>query len=367
VRVVLDATPLFGVQTGVGRYTSRLLTELAGGPLEMSATAFTWRSLERLPSLLPPGVRPAARRMPARLLRAAWARTEQPPVEILTGPVDVMHATNFVLPPMRRAKGVLTVHDMAYLRMPETVSVASTRYRELVPKGLRRAAAVVTPSQAVADELVDAYHLNPSLVTATPLGVDPDWFTVPRPTPEWLAARGLPERYLLFVGTAEPRKNLPGLLAAYQLLRDSDPDAPALALAGPPGWGPVLDVAGMPRDAVIPLGFIHDSVLRPVVAGATALCLPSLYEGFGLPVLEAMAAGTPVVASDIPTTREVAGETAGGCVRMVDPADNEALAQALVDVAASPPEAEPGRKRAATFTWRQTAERTRAIYERIAG
>ena len=142
-------------------------------------------------------------------------------MEWLAGRADVVHGTNFVLPPLRRAAGVLTVHDLSYLRYPETVAAASLRYRTLVPRGLRRAAVVVTPSQAVAAEVRAEYGLG-DRVLATPLGVDEGWFgATPMPAAE-LAARGLPERYLLFVGTVEPRKGLPALLSALRLLHDSD-------------------------------------------------------------------------------------------------------------------------------------------------
>src|SRR6185312_2711183 len=192
-----------------------------------------------------------------------------------------VHGTNFVLPPLRRAAGVLTVHDLSYLRYPETVAAASLRYRTLVPRGLRRAAVVVTPSQAVAAEVKAEYGLG-DRVLATPLGVDEGWFgATPMPAAE-LAARGLPERYLLFVGTVEPRKGLPALLSALRLLHDSDRVAvPPLVLAGPPGWGPALETAALPPGAVLSAGYLDTADLRRLVAGAALLAYPSVYEGFG--------------------------------------------------------------------------------------
>lgn len=363
MRVVVDATPLLGVRTGVGRYTGHLLRELArlDPPLDLAATAFTWRGLDRLGAALPPGVRVAARRVPARLLQAAWAHGELPPVEWLAGRADVVHGTNFVLPPARHARGVVTVHDLSYLRVPETVTAASARYRELVPRGLRRADAVITPSATVADEVVETYRLDPATVVPTPLGVDPAWLAVSPPAPGWLAARGLPERYLLSVGTLEPRKGVPTLLAAYRRLLSQAPDAPPLVLVGPAGWGPALELAGLPPRAVVQVGYLEEAELRPVVAGAAVLCFPSLYEGFGLPPLEALAAGTPVVGTDIPTTREVVGPYA----RLVPPRDPDALAAALHKALGADHDPAPGRAHARTFTWRRTAEATRAVYERL--
>jgi len=354
-------------------------------PLELAATAFTWRGLDSLAEALPPGVSAAARRAPARLLQEAWARGDRLPVELLTGRADVVHATNFVLPPLRAARGVLTVHDLSYLRTPDTVSAASARYTTLVPRGLRRAAAVITPSRAVAEELIAAYRVDRERVTVTPLGVDGAWFDAAPPGPGWLEKHGFPERYLLFVGSAEPRKNLPVLLAALRGLHGTYPDIPPLVLAGPPGWGPTLDTAGLPAGAVIAAGYLGDADLRTAVAGAVALCFPSRYEGFGLPPLEALAAGTPVVAADIPAVREVTAPVVGAAVRLVPPSDVDRLADALLDVidgghgslaggatpaahatgaAADPRRA--GREHARTYTWARTAARTAAVYRRVA-
>ncbi len=367
MRVILDGTPLLGPRTGVGRYTAHLLSELPAMPgLDVAATAFTWRGLDGFASALPPGVRSAARRVPARLMHEAWARSELPRLEWLTGAVDVVHATNFVLPPPRRARGVLTIHDLAYLKLTGTVSTASARYRELVPRGLRRAAAVITPSEAIAAEVVDTYRLDPAMVTVTPLGVEAAWFDTSPPPRRWLAAHGLPSRYLLFVGTLEPRKNLPTLLEAVRGLHAEIGDAPPLVLVGPSGWGPALDLSRVPAGSVITSGYVRDDELRRLVAGAGALCFPSFYEGFGLPPLEALATGTPVVASDIPAIREVVGPVAGTAVRLVPPTDPDAFTDALIGVLKGKLDPEPGRAHARTFTWRRTAERTAAVYHSVA-
>jgi glycosyltransferase involved in cell wall biosynthesis len=409
LRVVLDGTPLLGRRTGVGRYVANLLAGLAElasdealgmavpvpvRPLELAATAFTWRGLDSLAQALPPGVAATARRAPARLLQDVWARGDRLPVELLTGRADVVHGTNFVLPALRSARGVLTIHDLSYLRTPDTVRVASARYMTLVPRGLRRAAAVITPSQAVAEEVIAAYRIDRDLVTATPLGVADAWFDAAPPGPGWLTAHGLPERYLLFVGTAEPRKNLSVLLSALRGLHGTYPDIPPLVLVGPPGWGPALDTAGLPAGAVISAGYLDEADLRTAVAGAAALCFPSRYEGFGLPPLEALAAGTPVIAADIPAVREVTAPVVGAAVRLVPPTDADRLADALLDVidgghggladgsapparpggaaglaGARPGAADPrraGREHARRFTWARTAALTAAVYRRAA-
>ena len=280
---------------------------------------------------------------------------------------DVVHGTNFVLPPPGRgAAGIVTVHDLSYLRYPETVSAASARYRELVPKSLRRAALVLADTQAVAEEIVAEYRLPADRVRAIPLGVDPAWFAAAdQPLPDPYANR-LPERYLLFVGTLEPRKDVATLLAAFRQLRRADPTTPPLVLAGPAGWGPALDTAGLTPADVLQLGYLDTPTLRAVVANAAALCFPSLYEGFGLPPLEALAAGTPVIASDIPPLREILGPVTAS-VTLVPVRDIDAFSQAIMRTLATPPDSEPGRAHARRFTWEQTASLTARAYRNSVG
>ena len=362
VSVAVDATPLLGPRTGIGRYVEHLLGGLAGrANLAVTAAAFTWRGFDGLRDEVPAGVAVAGRRAPARGLQAAWARWGFPPAEWLAGPADVLHGTNFVLPPTRRAAGVVTVHDLAYLHSPGVVGAASLRYRSLVPRGLARAALALTPSAAVAAELREAYGLPADRVRVTPLGVEPAWAAVPRPSPESLTARGLPADYLLAVGTLEPRKGLDVLLAAYAAVLAEEPDAPPLVLVGPAGWGPALDTARVPADRLRLPGYLPEAELRAVVAGARLLAFPSRYEGFGLPPLEAMAAGVPVVASDLPAVREVTG----GLVRLAPVGDVDALAGALLAElrAPTPPERlAAARERALGHTWARCAELTAAAY-----
>lgn len=365
MRVGFDATPLLGVRTGVGRYAEHLLRRLAAGPEEMVATAFTLRGRGDLPAAVPHGVPTRTRPVSARLLQELWARAEIPPVEWLVGRVDVFHATNFVLPPLRRAAGVVTVHDLSFLRTPETVTSASLRYRTLVPRSVRRAAVVCTPSEAVAEEVRAEYGLPAERVLATPLGVDEAWFDVPAPDAGWRAGLGLPDRYAVFAGTLEPRKDLPTLLAAFGQVLDHDGEA-RLVLAGPAGWGPALATAGLPAGSVTTTGYLPTEDLRRVVAGAACLVLPSRYEGFGIPLLEAFACGTPVITTDLPVTREVTG----GLARMFPVGDADALAGELAAVLAGTPDAAERDKRRAwarTFTWDRCAAATREAYARAAG
>jgi glycosyltransferase involved in cell wall biosynthesis len=361
IRISLDATPLLGRRTGVGRYVQGLLGALLETPQdEISVTAFTLRGARGLAGAVPHRAAVRSRPVPARLLRFAWTRTEWPSVLHLAGRSDVFHGTNFVLPPTGLAGGVVTVHDLAYLRYPGTVDRASSAYRELVPRSIHRAGQVVVPSAAVAAELADAYGLPDDRLTITPLGVDEVWFTATPPTSQDRLRAGLPEDYLLSVGTIEPRKGLQRLLAAYRELLSTVPDAPPLVLVGPPGWGTQLNLAGLPQQSVLLTGYLRDDELRRVVAGARALVFPSLYEGFGLPPLEALASGVPVVATDLPVTREVLGNQA----RFVASADD--LVAALTEAARGdlPGTSATRREHARRFTWARCAAETRQAYLR---
>jgi glycosyltransferase involved in cell wall biosynthesis len=371
VRLALDTTPLLGPRTGVGRYVGSLTRELAaaaqaGDPDELLGVAFTARGRRALPGQLPPGFRAVGPPAPARLLQRVWSRSELVPVTLLTGRVDVFHATNFVLPPTGRAAGVVTVHDLSFLRRPGTVTPASRAYRELVPRSIRRARMVLTPSRAVAAEVSEAYGLAPDRIAVTHLGVDREWFDAAPPDAGLRRRLGLPERWFVFVGNLEPRKNLPLLLDAYRALLAQHPDAPGLVLVGPPGWGPALDLRGIPAQQLVFTGYQTDLELRSLVAGATALVYPTTYEGFGLPPLEAFAAGIPVIASDLPVVREVVGDEPGTAV-LLPVGDAAALTAALAarldgdDPAGA---AEARRRRARAFSWAATAAATRAAYAR---
>jgi glycosyltransferase involved in cell wall biosynthesis len=358
LRVGIDATPTLGRITGVGRYVTQLIDALATDEsTQLRAAAFTLRSRGGLRAL-PPTVRRVHRPVPARLLNAAWLRGDRPSAEVVFGRVDVVHGTNYVLPPPRRAAGVVTVHDLTFLHHPEWVDAASLAYRELVPKAVRRASAVVTITHAVAAEIADAYDVEPDRLAVTHLGVDPEWFEPAQRPASW------PGEYILAVGSIEPRKGLDVLLAAYRDLIESGTDVPPLVIVGPPGWGARPDFAALPSDRALLAGYLPHDELRGAVANASVLAFPSRYEGFGLPPLEALAAGTPVVATDVPAVREVVGAH----VALVPIGNVEALADALSRALADPPDAaarDAGRAHAATFTWTACATATRAVYGRV--
>lgn len=361
MRVTLDATPLLGRRTGVGRYVANLVATLStshrardmGLQLQLSTWTLRGGRLTDLPSSVPQ----VGRAVPARVVRELWQHTDHPTAEALVGATDVFHGTNFVSPPTRRAREVITIHDLTYVELPQTVSPASLAYDVLVRRALRRGAHVVTPSRTTAAAVRAYYDLEPRRVTATPLGVERAWFSAQPPTSSWLAAHGLPTDYLVFVGSLDPRKNLSGLLRAHAAARAADPEVPDLILAGPAGRA--QDVA--PRPGIHVTGWLADAELMALVAGAAGLALPSFDEGFGLPVLEATAAGRPVVAADIAVLREVAGPHA----QFAAPHDDDALAQALINVLRvddSPLARQSRREWAEQFTWERCADATLDVY-----
>lgn len=366
MRVALDATPLLGRLTGIGTYVDRLVRALSelDDPPDLTLAPFTIRGASAL-TAPPAGTAPyharvVHRPMSARLLQSLWARTNVPPVEWLSGRCDVFHATNYVLPPTRRAARVVTVQDLTFVRFPATVTPAVLRFQQLVPRSIARADVVLCPAESTADDVAEHYGLSRDTVLVTPLGVDPAWARTERPSTAWLAEHGMPDRYVLFVGSQEPRKGLDTLIAAHSAARAGNRDGvPTLVLAGPPGWGKPVDAPDAIRT-----GYLTDAELRSLVAGASCLVLPSVYEGFGLPLLEAMACGRPVIASDLPVHREVTG----GHALLFPVGDVDALAAALTTASAE--DGTPGAKEragmrrrwAAGWTWKRCAEQTNAAY-----
>jgi glycosyltransferase involved in cell wall biosynthesis len=354
------------VQTGIGRVTTQLLEHLAGrGDLDVSAYAITWRNRRRLGDALPPQIRPATRPFPARLTRLLWPHRRFPSVEHWTGPVDVVHATNYVAPPSRAAV-LVTVFDLTYDRFPELCVGDALRYPRLVQVAIDRGATVHTASDFVADEIQERYGLPPERVIRVYPGLGPSSVGD--------AHRGRSiagtERYVLALGTIEPRKNLPVLVRAFDAVAAADPDA-TLVVAGPDGWGVdsfngAVDAAHH-RDRVRRLGWVDEEQRHDLLAGATVLAYPSIYEGFGLPPLEAMQAGVPVVASSAGALPEVLGDAA----LLPDPVSVDevagALSRVLHDEELQQSLIGRGEERARTYDWDQAMPDYVDAYRRVAG
>ena len=297
--------------------------------------------------------------LPRRALYDSWHRLRAPSVQRLAGPVDIVHATGGVVPPSGRAALVATVNDLAFLSRPEWFTRRGVRFATRGFELARaQAAVVIAPSRSTADDLA-AHGVDRERIRVVPLAA----VEASPGAAEIGAVRdryGLPGVFALWVGTAEPRKNLAGLLRAAERTATAVP----LVLAGPDGWG--LDAEALASRAacdVIRLGFVPQEELPALYAAARVFVYPSLMEGFGLPVLEAMAQGTPVVTSAGTATEEVCDDPAS----VVDPTDADALAAAIdavvIDDAEHSRRSASARARAAAFSWSATAAQVRIAYE----
>ncbi|MDQ2754397.1 MAG: glycosyltransferase family 4 protein [Actinomycetota bacterium] len=361
IRVGIDATPLLGTRTGIGAAVAGILEALPGHPrldvIGYGLTATGWRLL---PALLPAGVRSARRRpLPAAALLRAWARFDHPRLESATGPIEVAHGTNFVVPPTRRAARLVSVWDLTAWRYPELCTPTSRLYPALIERAVGTGAMVHTASQYVADEVASDLGVPAERVRMVSPGI-----TAPSGT-RMAAAGGAP--YVLALGTVEPRKDLPRLVAAFDQIAARHHDL-ELRIVGPPGWGEEdlaeAVEAAHHRARIRRTGWVDD--IGEVLQGAAVFAYPSLYEGFGFPPLEAMARGVPVVATSAGSLPEVLGD--GACLVPVRDADAlaEALDQVLTDQDRRSALVRAGHRQVARYSWAAAGEELSALYEELA-
>jgi glycosyltransferase involved in cell wall biosynthesis len=369
VRVALDVTALLDPTTGVGAFTHEVAGRLvARSGIEPVGFAASWRGRDRIASAVPPGLRVSTRPMAAQPLRRLWLRLDHPRIEHWTGQVDLVHGPNFVVPPTRAA-AVVTVHDLTCVRYPDLVTADVAQYPRLIQRAIDRGAWVHTVSAFVADEVRDHFAVDPEKVVAIHNG--PTVLPEPGPTTDVAAGRELAtaHRYVLALGTVEPRKDLPTLVQAFDRIA-AEHAGLRLVIAGGDGWGDAperladaIDRAAN-RASIIRLGRVTDDQRAALLRGATVFAYPSRYEGFGLPPLEAMAAGTPVVASDAGAIREVVGAAAS----LVPPGDPDRLAEALTEVIADADRAaalvSAGQQQLAGYSWDRTVDQLVELYER---
>jgi glycosyltransferase involved in cell wall biosynthesis len=370
-RVCLDLSPTVHQHAGLGRYAQELLLALATADRQNEyvvfynnpAAARVEPSLERFPKITTP-----LSYKPWRLsaLLAHFTRIPQDP--LLPG-VDLFHATDHLLPYFRRIKSVFTLHDLIFLFHPETHKSLNRWFLTLMmPRFLRAADAVIAVSECTKRDAIRFYRIPEEKITVIYEGVNPRF----RPaSPEAIAAvrarYGLPERFILYVGTIEPRKNLTTLLEAFHhLLATYDL---RLVIVGKKGWlyerfFRRLRELGL-EGQVIFTGYVPDEDLPAIYSAADLFVFPSLYEGFGLPVLEAMACGAPVVCSNTSSLPEVAGDAA----LLVDPTDARALTGAMEQVLTNErlwaTLRAKGMERARGFTWEKAAYRTWEVYQQV--
>jgi glycosyltransferase involved in cell wall biosynthesis len=368
--VAIDVTPLLGARSGIGNAVSEIVAAL--------------NNLEAAPPLVPYTLSLRARSMrtdvpadtrfvpwPARALLKSWAHSDVPRIDRWLRPAEVVHATNYLAPPTRLPT-LVSVYDCSFIRYPELCTPEVLALVPLVRRAIGRGATVHTSSEFVANEIEELF--GPGLRSAGRLVVIP--LGVPHlgdeaEMPSGLAARigGFP--FVLAVSTLEPRKNLPHLVSAFGLLAAEHAEL-RLVIAGRDGPDrPGVDAAieRLPvaaRERVVLAGHVDDAGRRALLDAASVLAYPSIYEGFGFPLLEAMSAGLPVVAARAGSIPEVAGDAA----LLVEPTDDRGLAAALNRVltedATSSELIARGRDRLGAFSWQETARALAACYRRLA-
>ena len=294
--------------------------------------------------------------------------------ELRKHPVDVLHV-QFTAPPFCPCPVVVSIHDLSFEHLPQTFNRRSrTQLRLTVRHSARRAARILSLSEHTRRDIIETYGINAARVDAIPLAA-PDHFRPVTDNRELQRVRhnyGIDGEYILSVGSIQPRKNLARLIKAYALLRGIGPadKLPKLVLAGKSAWLydetlHTLAESGV-KDAVVLTGYVPESDLPALYSGALCFVYPSYFEGFGLPPLEAMKCGAPVVVGNRTSLPEVVGESA----LLVDPFDVDAIAAALKRVINDPALrnelSSKGRQRAEVFNWRETARKTLAVYQEVA-
>ncbi len=373
--IAIDYTPACHQSAGIGRYVRELVAALSRVDTETSYRLFV-AGAKASQLLVPPGPNFTWRStfIPPIWLARLWHRAGVPyPINRWVGQIELFHATDFVLPPVtHKTRTILTVHDLSFVLAPETASPQLKQYLDrVVPQSIARADHILADSQSTRNDIIALYGTSPDKITVLLSGVDRRFRRI-EDAQEQARVRlryGLREWPFLFtVGTVQPRKNYGRLCEAFADLADRFADL-HLVIAGGKGWldSPIYETVerlGL-RDRVHFIGFARDDDLPALYSMALAVPFVSLYEGFGLPVLEAMACGTPVIASDVSSIPEVAGDAA----LLVDPLDSQDIAQALTtaleDTALRSTLIARGYRQASSFTWERSAESLMHLYQQV--
>ncbi|MCB9098059.1 MAG: glycosyltransferase family 4 protein [Anaerolineales bacterium] len=374
MNIGIDYTAALKQSGGIGRYTRGLITTLAQLDRQNhyllmhtpDSPADGLRAFESQPNF-------SHRQYPLaeRWMTIGWHRAYLPlPVEFFTGPVDLFHSPNFILPPVRRAKTLLTVHDLSFIRHPQGAVDKLRRWLEqVVPRSLERADHVLADSASTRRDLIEIFNLPAAAITVVGAGVEPRFRPITDPVElARVAARyNLPPKFILSLGTLEPRKNFTGLINAFS--QSPVRQTHHLVIAGGKGW--LYDdifaaaAASPVADRIHLIGFVDDEVLPALYSLADVFAYPSHYEGFGIPVIEAMACGTPVVCADNSCLPEVAGQSAV----QIAATDIEALAEALHRLTTDPSlrarAITAGFVQAQKFNWPAAAQRLLTVYRRF--
>ena len=367
MNVLIDYRPALRSRTGVGEWVHSLVSALAEinsadlglRPPNLTVFSSSWKD-RLLVRDLPKAVHSLDRHIPVSFLNYFWHRFNWPPVEFLTrSRFDVVHSPHPLLMPSKHAAQVVTIHDLDFLDHPERTAAEVQRdYPKLVQRHALRADQVVVPSQYTAAEVEKRLGVNPEAITLCPNGA-----------PRWPARKDLPPNgHILFVGSITPRKNIGVLLDAYSALLGRRRDLPSLVLAGPPGprnskW--LKLIKGPPFNGRVKCtGYLDRTELKKYYDNALVLVLPSLNEGFGLPALEAMTVGVPVVASNRGALPEIVGKS-GLLVDPTRPSDlASAVEQMIYDRSFARTCVENGFRSAARFSWHTSAKHLLHAYSK---
>lgn len=376
MRILIDYTSAIAQGAGIGRYTRSLTDALLRVD---SADQFTLFSAERPSASRPfpsaPNARAVTGPLDNRRMTILWHRLRAPlPIQALAGRADVLHAPDFSLAPSVGARTVVTLHDLAFMTHPECALPSLRAYlHRVVPRAARRADHIIAVSQRTADDLVALLGVPREKISVIYLGVDPSVRRVEDTVAlaQVEARYGLRRPFALAVGTIEPRKNYARLIEAFARARGRN-DAPSqLVIAGRKGWlyDEVFATAarlGLDAEAVRFLDYAPDADLPALYTLARVVAMPSLYEGFGIPVVEAMACGTPVIAGADGSLPEIVGDAG----LLVPPTEVDALADALTrlssDEALRQQLIARGYERVRRFDWQDAAQRHVEVYHHLA-
>jgi glycosyltransferase involved in cell wall biosynthesis len=368
--VAIDVTPLIGARSGIGVAVAEIVTAL--------------RALDAGPSLVPYTLSSRARRhradvpddthfvpLPARVLLSSWERMDRPRIDYWIRPAQVVHATNYLTPPSAHPT-LVSVYDCSFVRYPELCTPEVRAFEPIVRRAVARGATLHTGSEFVADEIEDIFGSGlraSGRLVVIPLGVPA--LGDASEMPEAVAARVGDAPYVLAIGTLEPRKNYPHLIGAFAELAARHDDV-RLVIAGHDGPAradvdrALARLTNIARDRVVLAGGVTDAGRRGLLDRASVLAYPSIYEGFGFPLLEAMQAGVPVVAARAGSIPEIAGDAA----RLVEPTDEPAIAanleRVLTDDATRAELLARGRDRVRAFSWDDTARGLASCYRALA-
>jgi glycosyltransferase involved in cell wall biosynthesis len=375
LNIGIDYTPAYEQGGGIGRYVRELIDALVNentGNDEAEYRLFVagYRPDKPLSLFTQTGSRVLWRtsRIPPVWYARIWHRARLPlPVQLWTGRLDLFHATDFTLPPtLPKTRTLLTVHDLSFVRVPESASPRLKRYLDsVVPRSVRRADHILADSQATKDDLVELYGTSPEKITVLLSGVNPRFVPMTAGLDTVRTKYGIgDDPFVLCVGTVQPRKNYERVIRAIATIPDVK-----LVIVGGRGWleSPIyaaVDELHM-RDRVIFTGFADEHDLPALYSAARVVAFPSLYEGFGLPILEGFACGTPVLTAPVSSLTEVAGDAA----LLVDPLSVEAIRDGLIrlihDESLRAELIAKGRARAALFTWQRAAQELKRVYAQM--